>query len=171
MLVGFLECCECYLPRQLSCFSHISHICPHHVAAGVRWEKQDQGRVSLGLRLAVLPPHVDQRQRPQSGIWGPRGLLLGCLVAGSKSLVEACQMGRKGCRSLPALGEEALPGHSEPHAECQSASRDIVGKIRVSAVGGRANGVSAGCCCCACVCRLEEGTRARARARGGRGQG
>lgn len=120
MLVGFLECCECYLPRQLSCNSHI---CPHHVAAGVRWEKQDQGRVSLGLRLAVLPPHVDQRQRPQSGIWGPRGLLLGCLVAGSKSLVEACQMGRKGCRSLPALGEEALPGHSEPHAECQSASR------------------------------------------------
>lgn len=116
---------------------------------------------ACGAAAARCPE--DRGPNRQSGIWQPRGLLLGCLVAGWKSLVEACQMGRKGCRSLPALGEEALPGHSEPHAECQSASRDIVGKIRVSAVGGRANGVSAGCCCCACACRLEEGTRARAR--------
>lgn len=53
--VGFLEYYECYQPNCCSAFPTFPPTCATGVCSR---KKQDQGRVSLGLRLPMLPPHV-----------------------------------------------------------------------------------------------------------------
>lgn len=88
----------------------------------MQWEKQDQSRVALGLRLVMLPPHVVQTKSPNRGFGTTRlafRLLGGGLEKFGRGMSDGARMGRKGCRSLPDAGGavgDAHPSHSEPHS-------------------------------------------------------
>lgn len=120
MFVGFLEYCECYQPN-LNCCPESPTFPPHVQLECRAWEKQDQSRVSLGLRL-VLPPHVVQTQGPNRGFGTTRPafrLLGGGLQKFGRGTSDGARMGWKGCRSLPGAGGavgDAHPGRSEPHS-------------------------------------------------------
>lgn len=111
MFVGFLEYRECYQPN-LHCCPEPPTFLPHVQLVCRAWEEQDQSRVSLGLRLVMLPPHVVQTQGPNRGFGTTRlafRLLGGGLQKFGRGMSDGAREGRKGCRSLPAyptLGEQ-----------------------------------------------------------------